>query len=111
MNTAHTTPEQPEIMDRKTDPIRPQRHYRIVIVGGGTAGITVAARLTRALKHPEIAIIEPSSKYYYLAEFDYDNNPQETFPFDQSKERRSMYWLKKYALPVMYWHGMLKGRV
>lgn len=45
-----------------------------------------------------------------LAEFDYDGRPAETFPFDQSKERLSMYLLKKYALPQMYWHGMLRGR-
>lgn len=44
-----------------------------------------------------------------LAEFDYDGQPDETFPFDQSKERRSMYLMKKYVLPQMYWHGMLKG--
>ena len=45
-----------------------------------------------------------------LAEFDYDKNPRETFPFDQSKERWSMYLLKKYLLPLLYWYGMLKGR-
>jgi sulfide:quinone oxidoreductase len=46
-----------------------------------------------------------------LAEFDYDLEPKETFPFDQSKERKSMYLLKAYGLPAMYWNGMLKGRV
>lgn len=46
-----------------------------------------------------------------LAEFDYDLNPKETFPLDQSKERLSMYLLKKYMLPRIYWHGMLKGRL
>ncbi|MEW6297874.1 MAG: FAD/NAD(P)-binding oxidoreductase [Thermodesulfobacteriota bacterium] len=45
-----------------------------------------------------------------LAEFDYDLQPRETFPFDQAKERYSMYLLKKYGLPALYWHGMLKGR-
>ncbi len=45
-----------------------------------------------------------------LAEFDYDKNPQETFPFDQSQERFSMLMLKEFALPAIYWHGMLKGR-
>lgn len=45
-----------------------------------------------------------------LAEFDYDKNPQESFPFDQSKERFSMMMLKKYGLPNLYWHGMLRGR-
>ena len=46
-----------------------------------------------------------------LAEFDYGQKPAETFPFDQSKERRSMYLLKKYGLPALYWHGMLRGRM
>jgi len=30
-----------------------------------------------------------------LAEFDYDSQPQETFPFNQRKERYSMYLLKR----------------
>jgi sulfide:quinone oxidoreductase len=46
-----------------------------------------------------------------LAEFDYNNEPQETFPFDQSKERWSMYQLKKHVLPRMYWNGILKGKM
>jgi sulfide:quinone oxidoreductase len=46
-----------------------------------------------------------------LAEFDYDLKPQETFPFDQSQERYSMYLLKAYGLPQIYWRGMLKGRM
>ena len=46
-----------------------------------------------------------------LAEFDYDGNPKESFPFDQSRERYSMYVLKAYGLPEMYWHGMLRGRM
>ncbi len=45
-----------------------------------------------------------------LAEFDYELMPQETFPIDQSKERYSMYLLKKFGLPALYWHGMLRGR-
>lgn len=44
-----------------------------------------------------------------LAEFDYEGKPQETFPFDQSKERLSMYLLKAHALPRLYWDGMLRG--
>jgi sulfide:quinone oxidoreductase len=46
-----------------------------------------------------------------LAEFDYDGNPAETFPINQAKERWTMWLLKKYGLPVLYWSGMLKGRV
>ena len=45
-----------------------------------------------------------------LAEFDYSGKPAETFPFDQSKERWSMYQLKRHVLPRLYWSGMLKGR-
>ncbi len=45
-----------------------------------------------------------------MAEFGYDLKPQETFPFDQNKERYSMYLVKRYLLPQLYWHGMLKGR-
>lgn len=46
-----------------------------------------------------------------LAEFDYDKQPMESFPFDQSQERYSMYALKAYGLPDMYWNGMLRGRM
>ena len=44
-----------------------------------------------------------------LAEFDYNKKPKETFPFNQAKERRSMYIFKKDLLPKIYWYGMLKG--
>jgi sulfide:quinone oxidoreductase len=46
-----------------------------------------------------------------MAEFDYDLTPQESFPFDQSKERRSMYLVKAYGLPALYWHGIMPGRM
>jgi sulfide:quinone oxidoreductase len=45
-----------------------------------------------------------------LAEFDYKKVPAETFPVDQSQERWSMWILKRYLLPFLYWNGMLKGR-
>lgn len=46
-----------------------------------------------------------------LAEFDYDLRPTPTIPFlDTTKERRDMWLLKRYGLPLLYWHGMLKGR-
>jgi sulfide:quinone oxidoreductase len=44
-----------------------------------------------------------------LAEFDYNNQPMETFPFDQSKERWSMYQLKRRVLPWLYWNKILDG--
>ncbi len=45
-----------------------------------------------------------------MAEFDYDHNAAESFPINQAKERRSMWLVKKYLLPWMYWHMMLRGR-
>ncbi|XP_036592753.1 sulfide:quinone oxidoreductase, mitochondrial [Trichosurus vulpecula] len=44
-----------------------------------------------------------------LAEFDYSAQPLETFPFDQSKERLSMYLMKADMMPFLYWNGLLKG--
>jgi sulfide:quinone oxidoreductase len=46
-----------------------------------------------------------------LAEFDYENKPVETFPFDQSMERWSMYQLKSKVLPWLYWNKILKGQM
>ena len=45
-----------------------------------------------------------------LAEFAYGNEPAPSFPFDTTKERGSMYLLKRYGLPFLYWNLMLKGR-
>ena len=39
-------------------------HHKVVVVGGGTAGITVAARLRRA-GVDDIAVVEPSGDHYY----------------------------------------------
>jgi len=44
-----------------------------------------------------------------LAEFDYNLKPLETFPVNQANELRSMFMLKKHALPFIYWNVMLKG--
>ena len=44
-----------------------------------------------------------------LAEFDYENKPQPSFPFNTAKERYSMWLLKKYLLPWLYWNKMMKG--
>ncbi|NXN12757.1 SQOR protein, partial [Indicator maculatus] len=43
-----------------------------------------------------------------LAEFDYDAQPLETFPIDQSKERVTMYHMKADMMPFLYWNALLK---
>lgn len=49
-----------------------------------------------------------------LAEFNYDNerdsDPMLATFVDTGKEQYSMWLLKKYGLPFMYWNMMLKGR-
>ncbi|MGY4708251.1 FAD-dependent oxidoreductase [Mycolicibacterium sp. CBM1] len=44
--------------------MRIKAKHQILIVGGGTAGITVAARLLRKGYH-DVAVIEPSDQHYY----------------------------------------------
>ncbi|XP_001654715.2 sulfide:quinone oxidoreductase, mitochondrial [Aedes aegypti] len=44
-----------------------------------------------------------------MAEFDYSLTPLETFPIDQSKERISMFYMKKDLMPPLYWHLLLNG--
>ena len=40
-------------------------HHQVLIVGGGSAGITVAAILKRRAPVIDVAIIEPSPDHYY----------------------------------------------
>ncbi|KTD31071.1 Sulfide dehydrogenase [flavocytochrome c] flavoprotein chain precursor [Legionella moravica] len=45
-----------------------------------------------------------------LAEFGYDGTLMPTFPFDMTQQRRSMWLLKRFVFPKLYWHGIIKGR-
>lgn len=42
-----------------------KQHYQILIIGGGAAGIMVAAQLQKRQSGLSIAIIEPSDAHYY----------------------------------------------
>ncbi|KAH7951404.1 hypothetical protein HPB52_008773 [Rhipicephalus sanguineus] len=43
-----------------------------------------------------------------LAEFDSKAEPLETFPFNQAKERTSMFYMKRDMLPFIYWNLFLR---
>jgi len=45
--------------------LKPDFKHRIIIVGGGAAGITVAAELKRHQRELDIAIVEPSETHWY----------------------------------------------
>ncbi|XP_067874438.1 sulfide:quinone oxidoreductase, mitochondrial isoform X2 [Heterodontus francisci] len=40
-------------------------HYDVLVVGGGTGGITMCARMKRKVGAGNVAVIEPSEKHYY----------------------------------------------
>ncbi len=45
-----------------------------------------------------------------LAEFDYTMEPTPSFPIiDTTRERKDMWYLKRYGLPALYWNLMLRG--
>lgn len=51
-----------------------------------------------------------SYKTMLLAEFDYNVQPTPSIPLiNTKKERRDMWYLKRYGLPFLYWNLMLKG--
>lgn len=75
----------------------------------------IAARsgkqITRSYTGYSSCPIVTSQHTVVMAEFDYDLNRTPTFPvIDMTKERRDMYILKRYLLPILYWRFMLKGR-
>ena len=44
-----------------------------------------------------------------MAEFNYEQQPVPSFPFDPTQERWSMWVVKKNLLPWIYWNRMLRG--
>ena len=40
-------------------------HYEVLILGGGTAGLTVASQLADRIGGRRLAIVEPSATHYY----------------------------------------------
>jgi sulfide:quinone oxidoreductase len=55
--------------------------------------------------------IVTSSKTCIMAEFNYDLERTPSFPvIDMTKERRDMFVVKRWLLPILYWRFMLHGR-
>lgn len=74
--------------------------HKFLIIGGGTAGITVAARLLRK-GHTDVAVIEPSDKHYYQPMWTLVGGGQATAASTERPESSVMpkeaTWIRKAA--------------
>ncbi len=53
----------------RDDTPRSQARGRVLVVGGGAAGLSIASRLRRALPNAQISLIDPAGKHYYQPGF------------------------------------------
>ncbi|KYR02652.1 putative sulfide quinone reductase [Tieghemostelium lacteum] len=65
--------------------------------------------LTATYKGYTACPITTSYNKMILAEFLYNNEVKESFPFDQGVESYTPMLIKKYIFPTAYWNLMLKG--
>ncbi len=90
--------------------------HQVLIVGGGTAGITVAARLLRK-GYTDVAVIEPSDKHYYQPLWTLVGGGQAKASTTERAEASVMpkdaTWIRKAASGVRpgHQHGHLCRRV
>lgn len=77
--------------------------HRVLIIGGGTAGITVAARLVRK-GYTDVAVIEPSDKHYYQPLWTLVGGGQAAASSTERPEAtvmpKEVTWIKKAAAAV-----------
>jgi sulfide:quinone oxidoreductase len=77
-------------------------HHQFLIIGGGTAGITIAAQLQKKLSKPDVAIIEPSDVHYYQPMWTF--NGAGVFHKEKSKKLMKdvmpydVAWIKDYVV-------------
>jgi sulfide:quinone oxidoreductase len=85
---------------RKTQIPEAMRH-KVLIIGGGTAGITVAAQLKLKDHNLDVAIIEPSDKHYYQPAWTLVGAG--TFKYEDTIRNEADYipkgvkWIREYA--------------
>jgi sulfide:quinone oxidoreductase len=94
-----------------------QERHKVLIIGGGTAGITVAARLGRA-GVTDIAIVEPSGSHYYQPLFTLVGGGRaplsETVRPEGSVMPRGVLWVREAAAsidPAAQTVATMSGRV
>lgn len=94
--------------------------YKVLILGGGAGGISVAAKLNRSLPEGSIAIVEPSEKHYYQPLWTVAGtglmNKEDTVKAEADIIPNGVTWLKEYvksidpiSKKVELSHGMAVG--
>ncbi|MGW5658043.1 NAD(P)/FAD-dependent oxidoreductase [Streptomyces humi] len=83
-----------------------------VVTENVVAGLRGAERLPASYNGYSSCPITTSRRHMLLAEFDYTLEPCPSIPMINTvRERRDMWYLKRYGLPFLYWNLMLRGRV
>ncbi len=76
-------------------------HYQVLIIGGGTAGIMVAAQLKKSNPTMSIGLIEPAEKHYYQPAWTLVGanayNFEDTIRPMKSLIPNGVNWIKEYA--------------
>ena len=79
-------------------------NYQVLIIGGGTAGIMVAAQLKNKDKKLKIGIIEPSEKHKYQAAWTLvgagDFKMEDTIRNEKDYIPNGVDWIKEYATNI-----------
>jgi sulfide:quinone oxidoreductase len=82
-----------------------------VVARNVAAGLAGAESLPASYDGYSSCPITTSRHSMLLAEFDYSLQHRPTLPaIDTTRERRDMWYLKRYGLPFLYWNLMLRGR-
>lgn len=89
-------------------------HFQVLIIGGGTAGITVAAQLRNKDKFLQVAILEPSEKHYYQPAWTLVGAG--TYKFEDTERSEARYipkgvtWVKDKATELLPEKNIVKTR-
>lgn len=88
-----------------------ERSVRVAVVGGGAAGMSMAARLHRLLKSAQITLIDPAERQYYQPGFTLIGGgvyqPQQVWQPQKKFIPKGVTWLQKAVVAIDPAHNKL----